>query len=323
MPVVSCVMSREASTRQPAEAAARQVLRARGWPWARREALLEAVGGLHRNGLMAAAATSTIAIALMVAGGGVLASVNLAHMASVLESQVEIVGFLRRDLTLQQQHRVLDAVRDLPGVRAAELVGRAEALRRLQKTYESLASVGYHLKTNPLPDSIEVRASGPGQVRAVAAALEQISGVEEVLYGTPVVDRLVALTRAVRIAGTAVAGALSAAALLIVLNTIRLTVAARRQEIEIMTLVGATPGFIRGPFVLEGVLQGAAAALSATVVLVVGYSYVAVQIAGSMPFLPVLQPKVALPGALAAVWFLGIAVGVAGSEIGMRRYLRP
>lgn len=316
-------MSQEASTRQPAETeAARRALRARGWPWARGEALRDAIGGLRRNGLMAAAATTTIAIALMVAGGGVLASVNLAHLASVLESQVEIVGLFRRDLTLQQQHRVLAAAKDLPGVRAAELVGRAEALRRLQKTYGSLASVGSHLKRNPLPDSIEVRASGAGQVRAVAASLERIAGVEEVLYGTPVVDRIVALTRAVRITGAALAGALFAAALLIVLNTIRLTIAARRQEIEIMTLVGATPGFIRGPFVLEGVLQGAAAALAATAVLVAVYAYLAVQIAGSLPFLPVLPPRDALPGALAVVWLLGIAVGIAGSEIGMRRYLR-
>ncbi len=317
-------MSLEGSIKQPADAAdARRVLLARGWPWVRGQALRDAIGGLRRNGLMAAAATTTIAIALMVAGGGVLASVNLAHLASVLESQVEIVGFIQRDLTPQQQHRVLAAARDLPGVRSAELVGRAEALRRLQKTYGSLASVGSHLKTNPLPDSIEVRASGPGQVRAVAAALERIAGVQDVLYGTPVVDRLVALTRAVRITGAVVAGALFAAALLIVLNTIRLTIAARRQEIEIMTLVGATPGFIRGPFVLEGVLQGAAAALAATAVLVAAYVYLAVQIAGSLPFLPVLESSAALPGALAVVWLLGIAVGIAGSEIGIRRYLRP
>ncbi len=317
-------MSLEGSIKQPADAAdARRVLLARGWPWARGQALRDAIGGLRRNGLMAAAATTTIAIALMVAGGGVLASVNLAHLASILESQVEIVGFIQRDLTPQQQRRVLAAARNLPGVRSAELVGRAEALRRLQKTYGSVASVGTHLKTNPLPDSIEVRASGPGQVRAVASALERIAGVQEVLYGTPVVDRLVALTRAVRITGAGVAGALFAAALLIVLNTIRLTIAARRQEIEIMTLVGATPGFIRGPFVLEGVLQGAAAALAATAVLVAAYVYLAVQIAGSLPFLPVLEPSDALPGALAVVWLLGIAVGIAGSEIGMRRHLRP
>lgn len=317
-------MSPGDSTRQPAKApgAARRPPRVRTWPWAWGQALREAVGGLRRNGLMAAVATTTIAIALVVAGGGILASVNLAHLAAVLEAQVEIVGFLRRDLSPEQQRRALASARDLPGVLSAELVGRAEALKRLQKTYGSLASVGSHLKTNPLPDSIEVRTAGAGQVRGVAAALERIAGVEEVLYGAPVVDRLVALTRAVRTAGAALAGALFVAALLIVLNTIRLTIAARRQEIEIMTLVGATPGFIRGPYVLEGVLQGAAAALAATVILVAAYAHLAVQIAGSLPFLPVLPARAALPGALLAVWFLGIAVGTAGSEIGIRRYLR-
>jgi cell division protein FtsX len=151
--------------------------------------------------------------------------------------------------------------------------------------------------------------------------VERVSGVEEVVFGTPVVDRLVALTRAVRAGGAALAALLGAASLLIIVNTIRLAVAARRQEIEIMSLVGATPAFIRGPFMLEGALQGALAALVASLLLAGAYALLAAGLAASLPFLPLLAPAAVLPVAMATVWILGTAVGIGGSLIGLRRYL--
>ena len=291
-------------------------------PGVARAILGDAIGGLRRNGLMAAAATTTIAIALVVAGTGFLVSSNLAHVAAILEAQVEVVGFLRRELPRAEQQRVLAAVRILPGVQSAAIVDRAQALRRLQRTFRSMRSINELLPGNPLPDSIEARVTDAGQVRTVARALRALDGIEEVAYGATVVDRLVALTRAVRIAGVAVVGMLVAAALLIIVNTIRLTVAARRQEIEIMTLVGATPGFVRGPFIVEGALQGVGAATLATAVMAAGYIALVSQAATTLPFLPVLAPAAVLPQAVAVVWFMGAAVGIAGSEIGLRRYLR-
>ncbi len=283
--------------------------------------LADALGGLRRNALMVAAATTTITIALAVAGAGFLVSANLGHVAAILEGQVEIVGFLRGNLPAVQQQRVLAAVQGLPAVRSAEIVTRDEALRRLQRTFQAMASVNELLPSNPLPDSIEVRVTDARRVREVAEVLQRIEGVDEVVYGAPIVARLMALTRAVRIAGMVLAGLLAAAALLIIVNTIRLTIAARRQEIEIMTLVGATPGFVRGPFVVEGALQGAAAAVLAGGALCAGYLVLAGHASSALPFLPLVAPGAVLPQALALVWALGIAVGVGGSAIGLRRHL--
>jgi cell division transport system permease protein len=281
----------------------------------------DAVAGLRRNALMAAAATTTIAIALTVAGGGFLLSANLGHLAAILESQVEVVGFIRRDLPLPAQQRIVSEIEAMPGVRSARVVDRGESLRRLQRTYRALAAAGELLSNNPLPDSIEVQVADAQRVRDVAAALRGISGVTEVVFGAPVVDRLVALTRAVRVAGVLITTLLVASALLIIINTIRLTVAARRQEIEIMTLVGATPGFIRGPFILEGALQGLAAAVVASLLVAGAYAWLWAQVSRSLPFLPLLPPGAIVPAA-ALVWGLGVGVGVAGSEIGIRRHLR-
>jgi cell division protein FtsX len=284
--------------------------------------LRDAVEGLRRNGLMTAAAVSTIVVALSVAGGGVLVSANLVHLAAILEGQVEIVALLRDGLAPAEQERVAAAVRAITPVRTVTVVSRAAALRRLQRTFGTPSSIGDLLSHNPLPDSIEIRVHDARQVRTVADMVGRVSGVEEVVLGAPVVDRLVALTRAVRAGGAILAALLGAASLLIIVNTIRLAVAARRQEIEIMGLVGATPAFIRGPFVLEGALQGALAAVVATLLLAGGYALLAAGLSTSLPFLPLLAPAAALPVAVATVWILGTAVGIGGSLIGLRRYLR-
>ncbi len=89
-----------------------------------------------------------------------------------------------------------------------------------------------------------------------------------------------------------------------------------------MTLVGAAPGFVRAPFILEGALQGIAAALVATAVTAAGYILLAAQAGTSLPFLPLLPPAGVLPQAAAVIWLVGVAVGVGGSEIGVRRYLQ-
>lgn len=315
-------MNPEASTSPPADSGlpAPRAL-PEHWLAALRGVLADAFGGLRRHAFMAAAATTTMAIALTVAGGGYLASANLAHVAAVLEAQVEVVGFLRRGLPVAEQQRALAAVRELPGVLRADLVGRTEALRRLQRTYRSLASISSMLPGNPLPDTVEIRVAEAQKVHAVAQALRKVPGIEDVVYGAPVVDRLVALTRGVRLAGAGVTGLLAAAALLIIVNTVQITIAARRQEIEIMTLVGASPGFVRAPFLLEGALQGIGAGLAATLLVVGGYVGLVAQASTALPFLPLLPPSSVLRAAVALVWLLGIAVGVGGSEIAMRRHL--
>lgn len=315
-------MSPEASTSPPVDAGppAPRAL-PEHWPAALRAVLADAFGGFRRNALMAAAATTTMAIALTVAGSGYLASANLAHVAAILEAQVEVVGFLRRGLPAAEQRRALAAVRDLPGVLRADLVGRAEALRRLQRTFRSLASISEMLPSNPLPDTIEVRVADARQVQAVAEALRKVPGIEDAVYGAPVVDRLVALTRGVRLAGAGATGLLAAAAFLIIVNTVQITIAARRQEIEIMTLVGASAGFVRAPFLLEGALQGIGAGVAATLLVVGGYTGLVARASAALPFLPLLPAAAVLPEAVALVWVLGIAVGVGGSEIAMRRHL--
>lgn len=285
-------------------------------------AAAEATGAFRRNGLMSAAAVSTIMAALLPVGAAVALGANLRMMVAAVEEQVEVVAYLQEGVDQAARQRLMAQIRSLPGVRRVVFVGRDEALRRLQAALGEQVSLRDAVETNPLPDSLEVAPTDPRQSRAVAAAVQRLPGVEDVTYGARTVDRLLALTALLRAAGAAAAALLGGVAVIIIMNTIRLTIIARRQEIEIMQLVGASPWYVRSPFVLEGALQGLAATALAALLLVPGYALLLHRARQTLPFLPLARPPEVLPGMVLALSLGGVVVGMGGSTLALRRYLR-
>lgn len=280
----------------------------------------EAVAGIRRNGLMSAAAVTTVMVVLLTIGASILVGANLTHIAGSLEADVQIVAFLADSQPPEAVAVLRRRAAEVPGVATVRFVPRDEALGRLRRSLGN-GAVPANLDANPLPDSLEIRVSDAQRSAAVAEALRGLAGIDEVTYGAQVVDRLLALTRGVRVL-TAVAGVLlGAVAIIVVVNTIHLTVIARRQEIEIMGLVGATRWFIRWPFLIEGMLQGILAAGVSAVLLAGGYAVASTRLLTSLPFLPML-PARHLVGMLAGTLLLiGVGVGTAGSAIAVRRFL--
>jgi cell division transport system permease protein len=281
----------------------------------------DAAAGFRRNGLMTVAAVTTVMVALLVVGAGVLLGSNLARVAAAVEAQVEVVAFLQEGLGADGGRRLRETLTALPGVASAKYVARDEALARLQNHLGDGAAFNDLVKTNPLPDSVELQLTDPSMAPSVAREVSRQPGVSEVTYGGQIVDRVVALSRSVRLVAGLLTAFLAGVALIVVVNTIRLTVIARRQEIEIMQLVGATRWFIRWPFLIEGLLQGAAAAGMAIAILAVIYALGAARLSTSLPFLPLVGPREAIEPLATAVLVGGAGVGVLGSMIAIRRFL--
>jgi cell division transport system permease protein len=144
-------------------------------------------------------------------------------------------------------------------VRAVEVVSKEEALRRFKRNFGELASAAQDLPENPLPASIEVRLqpnANPADVEALAGRMAKMAGVADVRYDRRWIQRLMDAVSLVRAGGLALAGVLIFAAALTVASVVRLALLARREEIHIMQLVGAPLAYIRGPFVVEGLIQG-------------------------------------------------------------------
>jgi len=211
-----------------------------------------------------------------------------------------------------------------PG-RPVEAVPAAEALRRLAASMGEQAALLEGVGADALPDAVEVAATGLGldDARALAARLRQVPGAAEVDFGTAWLERLEAFLARARVAGLALLGALGLATAVLVSNTLRLAVFARREEIEIMKLVGATDAFVSAPFLVEGLLQGLLGGGLAAAALMGLHAAVAPRLSAAVGLAAPLGLADVLPWPLLlALWLGGGAIGLLASALAVARFVR-
>jgi cell division transport system permease protein len=234
--------------------------------------LNEATASLMRGWRSAILAVLTIAAGMFVLGFFLIVNANLQQLVNRWTQAAELSVFLKDDAT-PQQLQVIDGLVEKSGLSARrEFVSKADAAKRFTDDFPDLALAARGLDRNPFPASLEVRLTDPGDstgaaLDGLATALASAPGVADVRYDRRWLNRLTAAIRFARGVGILVIVMLAVAAALTVANVVRLAANARRDEIEIMQLVGAPLGYIRGPFVTEGVLQGGVGALAAIALL--------------------------------------------------------
>lgn len=218
--------------------------------------------------------------------------------------------------------RLEEQIRNLEGVTTVRFVSKQEALERMRQSFGERAAILEAVDDiNPLPDSFEVQVARPEQVAPVAEAIAAMPGVAKVDYKRDTVDKLFRLTAVLRGLGVVVAVLLVLGSTVVISNAIRLTVFARRREVAIMKLVGATDWFIRWPFVLEGLALGVGGAALAVGALAGAYWWAAGVAARTLPFLVLVEPEEVVRLTWAPLLGLGALVGSLGSGISLRRFL--
>jgi cell division transport system permease protein len=229
----------------------------------------EAMRSLWRGRQSGVLSTATIALALFVLGAFLVVTANLDRLGAEWSAAAEMSVYLADNATPADRAAVEATLTPGGAVAAREFISKDAALRKFKQTFGELAGAADSLGTNPIPASYEVRLRTPtsgAALETLVARLKEIPGVADVRYDRQWLDRLQAAIAIVRSVGFGLGLLLTVAAALTVANVVRLALFARRDEIEIMHLVGAPRAFIRGPFVMEGVLQGgigAAIALAA------------------------------------------------------------
>ena len=240
-----------------------------------RYAVEEAALSLWRGRQAGLLSTLTIALALFVLGGFLLLTANLDRLGTEWSRAAELSVYLKDEVTPDERRAIEAALAPSDIVASHEYISKSDALIRFKQTFSDLAPALDSVDTNPLPASFEVRLRpGPGVgsgVDILAARLQQLPGIADVRYDRQWLDRLLSAIRVIRGVGFLLGSVLTIAAALTVANVVRLALYARRDELDIMQLVGAPQAYIRGPFVMEGVLQGGAGALVALMVLGVAY----------------------------------------------------
>ncbi|MBM0066124.1 permease-like cell division protein FtsX [Alkalicoccobacillus gibsonii] len=287
--------------------------------------LKEGTKNLGRNGWMTFASISAVTVMLLVVGIFLLLILNMNHMATQVEDDVEIRAYIELTASEEQQDELRASIEDITDVKEIAFLGKDEGLSNL---IDSLGDGGQAFESvreeNPLNDMFVIEAANPQSIETVAAEIEGLSNVESVAYGQDFVDRLLQITDIGRYIGLGLVIALMLTAMFLIANTIKLTIVARRNEIRIMKLVGATNGFIRWPFLVEGLLLGLIGSLIPILLVIYGYKFLydnyGTQIEGNFfALLPVYPYMLQIALLLLAV---GLFIGAWGSVMSVRKFLK-
>jgi cell division transport system permease protein len=281
---------------------------------------LETLSNLIRNRLMSLLALSTVAIGLFILGGFYLSLAHIREMVKTQTGKLNITVILDPQITARRRKEIYEASR-IPQVADLQIRTKDQVLMEMHQDTPGISVDDLKGKNNPLSDEIRIRVKDPQTIPAVRAYMETLKGkgVDDTISDRDILQKLLSLNRLLVIIGTVSLIVLGLAILAIIYNTIRLTVHARRREIRIMELVGATRGFIRVPFVLEGIIIGFFGALLAAALLVSFHAML-----GNMmpPFLRTMSPAtIALVSKQCAfgIMLSGLVFGLIGSCISLNR----
>ncbi|WP_047153516.1 permease-like cell division protein FtsX [Aneurinibacillus tyrosinisolvens] len=284
----------------------------------------EGFKNIGRNGWMTFASISAVTITLLILGVFLLLAMNIQHIVATVEKQVEIkVSFdVTADRAVAKQ--VEAKIRQFPEVAQVTFVTKEEGLKKMQESFGDKGSLFKGLeKENPLPNVLIVKAKTPQETGMLAKKIQPIENVKAVNYQEQTTNKLFAVTDTVRIVIAAFIVALGFTAMFLIANTIRLTIVARRREIEIMKLVGATNGFIRWPFFIEGALMGILGSLIPIIILIVGYSSLTTFVKRKLAIIVELLPLYPLAFQISFILLgIGAFIGIWGSMMSVRRFLR-
>lgn len=277
---------------------------------------------LKRNILMTIAAILTVVITLYLCGIFGILVMNINENATMMENSVEIKAFISEDLTQDEMDALSEEVKGLNGVADVSYVSKTEGLESMSEEFGDSTGILDAVETNPLPNSYTISAKTPEDVLGIVSELEKIPEIDEVRYGQGTVENLFLLMKWLRIMGVAIMVLLGLCAVVLISMNIRLSVTARKEEIQVMKYVGASNSFIIWPFILEGILLGVLGSILAIILVLCSYNGVLGKIVDTLQFLTFLN--VSSVAGMVIFWMLlvGIVLGALGSAIAVRKHIQ-
>ena len=288
-------------------------------------AIKQAFKQVFRNRAMSLASMFSITAMLLILGLFFIIVVNINMASESAKKQFNTIqAYLLDETTFEQASAMIAELNNTDGVQEAVYQSDEEAMVNWRVKWGDNAYLLDGLEENPLPNSLIIKVSKLEAADSVVAKIKSFDGIEDIKYYKDTVDQLMKVTRFIQFGAMVIIAFLVIISVVVVANTIKLTVIAREREISIMKYVGATNWFIRGPFLIEGILIGILSALISVGVVSLIY-YKTIELLG--PTIFVILSTTMVPGSFLAVkliWIfsaLGISIGACGSIISMRRFL--
>lgn len=299
--------------------------------------LWESIKNLKRNFWMTFASVSMVTFTLTLLGifAGVL--MNVTRITTAAENNIKINVYLDYGSTDNSKtkkdaggatvdngdyHKIYDQIKSISGVKSVTYSSKEEQLKKVQEQYGS--DVFDDQYKDSLQDAYIVQTTSSAKVKFVNTAIKKIEGVDTTNYGGVDSDRLFNIAKLIRVWGLAGTAVLIVIAIFLISNTIRMTIMARKRDIEIMRLVGAKNSYIRGPFFFEGAWVGLLGAIIPSLIIYFGYTYIyntanaQLQLEG----MSLYPTNLFFPAVIGGLFIIGIIIGSLGAVLSMRRYLK-
>lgn len=286
----------------------------------------EAFYGIKRHAAMTFSSVSAVTMTLFIVGAFIILNANLQHVVSNVENTVQIHAKIETSVDDNGIKSLQKKIEGLPNVKKVIFSSKDEELDYFIQSYGEQGSLFemYVGENNPMRNAFLVEANMPENIQSVAAAVASQTGIESVNYGGDGTIKLIESMSTLRLASYGIVAVLAVIAILLITNTIDTTIAARSQEIFIMRTVGASNGFIRGPFVMEGILIGFLGAILPIAVLAGGYYWGYDMLNGQLlsSLFTLVEPQEFVMVMAASLLLGGVVVGAIGSSIAVSKKLR-
>ncbi|OQY04227.1 MAG: hypothetical protein B6I22_09890 [Desulfobacteraceae bacterium 4572_123] len=285
----------------------------------------KAIHDIRTNRFLNTVTIITMGLSVLIVSAFTLFIVNAGDMMRYWEKGVQVMAYLEPDIQEATRLEIQDEIQSISEVAKVRFISSTEALNQLKIQMKRQSSILNGLDKNPLPDAFEIHMAAAArnlqQVEALANRIESVKGVAEVEYGQQWLGRFLDVFNLLRLAGYAIGGIFFMAAVFIVANTIRLVLYSRQEEIEIMRLVGATDGFIKAPFYIEGLIQGACGGIIGVAALFLAYFLVVSNIQQDFSS-SLLTIRFLPPGTFLSIILCSMFVGWLGCYLSLKQFLR-
>ncbi len=282
--------------------------------------------GMWRNRMMSFASIGSVTSTLLILGIVLILILNMTNITNVAKEQFdEIDVFLVDDISTQQIERIGEEINEYEGVLSVVFRTKAQALEIMKQEWGDEGYLLEGFEENPLPSSYVIQLEDIKYANQVVEHLEGFTGIEDIKYNNDILEKMITIADFIRIAGIIIIAVLMFISVFIISNTVKITVAARQKEINIMKYVGATNGFVRGPFIIEGIFLGLVGALLSTLAVGYGYKYLMEMINEKLYvlFTVYMIPYQSLVYNIIIIFIaVGVGIGVLGSVLSLRKFLK-
>lgn len=280
----------------------------------------EALTSLRRSLLTTFITVTTIALALTLMGAFLFTTMNLEAFLNQMQAEAIITAYISKDISYGEVERFRYKLDKLPEVSKAETITPEEAAKELFSDPDDkrLLQIGLSPAENPLPITVRIYLKDPARIKQFVSQIKKEPIIDSLSYGEELFEKFSGMSKLLWYVSIFIVILLGLSSMFIVYNTVRLTFFMRREEIIIMKLVGATDWFVRGPFIVEGFIEGFLGSIIATVLLLSGYKIVMAKLSQLIPFFSTGLTIEQLFKLTAKLFMMGLILGVVGSLLSLR-----